>query len=156
MRIEGIQTGDFVEVDHNGRRFYAIVIGPAPGGLSLRPKRSDEPALEPARERLDRDIGAIVRTWVDNLAEALATAYEPQKARLLFERYRDAFSEGYRDDYPPASAVADIRMLLSGAASISRPTSPSGPGLARRDALSASHCPTPAAFTAISISFAMQ
>jgi hypothetical protein len=37
MRIEGIQTGDFVEVDHNGRRFYAIVTGPAPGGLSLRP-----------------------------------------------------------------------------------------------------------------------
>jgi hypothetical protein len=37
MRIEGIQTGDVVEVDHNGRRFYAIVSGPAPGGLALRP-----------------------------------------------------------------------------------------------------------------------
>lgn len=37
MRIEGIQTGDVVEVDHNGRRFYAIVTGSAPGGLALRP-----------------------------------------------------------------------------------------------------------------------
>jgi hypothetical protein len=37
MRLEGIQTGDIVEVDRKGRRFYAIVTGPAPGGLSLQP-----------------------------------------------------------------------------------------------------------------------
>jgi hypothetical protein len=37
MRLEGIQTGDIVEVDHKGRRFYALVIGPAPGGLALQP-----------------------------------------------------------------------------------------------------------------------
>jgi hypothetical protein len=37
MRIEGIQTGDVVEVDHKGRRFHAIVTGSTPGGLALRP-----------------------------------------------------------------------------------------------------------------------
>ncbi|MGA2320919.1 MAG: hypothetical protein ABSG95_09285 [Solirubrobacteraceae bacterium] len=37
MRLEGIKTGDIVEVDRNGRRFYAIVTGSAPGGLALRP-----------------------------------------------------------------------------------------------------------------------
>jgi hypothetical protein len=37
MRLEGIETGDIVEVDHNGRRFYAIVTAPAPGGLSVAP-----------------------------------------------------------------------------------------------------------------------
>jgi hypothetical protein len=37
MRLEGIQTGDIVEVDHNGRRFHAIVTGPAPGGLNVAP-----------------------------------------------------------------------------------------------------------------------
>jgi hypothetical protein len=37
MRLEGIQTGDIVEVDHKGRRFYALVIGSAPGGLALQP-----------------------------------------------------------------------------------------------------------------------
>jgi hypothetical protein len=37
MRIEGIHTGDIVEVDHHGRRFYALVTGPASGGLALRP-----------------------------------------------------------------------------------------------------------------------
>jgi hypothetical protein len=34
MRLEGIQTGDIVEVDRKGRRFYALVTGPAPGGLA--------------------------------------------------------------------------------------------------------------------------
>jgi len=37
MRLEGIQTGDIVEVDRKGRRFYAVVAGPAPGGLALTP-----------------------------------------------------------------------------------------------------------------------
>lgn len=37
MRLEGIQTGDIVEVDHNGRRFHAVVSGPAAGGLALSP-----------------------------------------------------------------------------------------------------------------------
>jgi hypothetical protein len=37
MRLEGIETGDIVEVDHNGRRFYAVVTGPSRGGLSLAP-----------------------------------------------------------------------------------------------------------------------
>jgi hypothetical protein len=37
MRLEGIQAGDIVEVDCKGRRFYAVVTGPAPGGLALAP-----------------------------------------------------------------------------------------------------------------------
>lgn len=37
MRLEGIQTGDIVEVDRGGRRFHAIVTAPAPGGLALTP-----------------------------------------------------------------------------------------------------------------------
>ena len=37
MRLEGIQTGDIVEVDHNGRRFHAVVTGSTSGGLALAP-----------------------------------------------------------------------------------------------------------------------
>jgi hypothetical protein len=37
MRLEGIHSGDIVEVDHLGRRFYAIVTGTAPGGLAIQP-----------------------------------------------------------------------------------------------------------------------
>jgi hypothetical protein len=37
MRLEGIHSGDIVEVDHRGRRFHALVTGSAPGGLSIQP-----------------------------------------------------------------------------------------------------------------------
>lgn len=37
MRLEGIHTGDIVEVDRRGRRFHALVTGTAPGGLAIRP-----------------------------------------------------------------------------------------------------------------------
>ncbi len=37
MRLEGIQTGDIVEVDLRGRRFHAVVTGTAPGGLAIQP-----------------------------------------------------------------------------------------------------------------------
>lgn len=37
MRLEGIATGDIVEVDRLGRRFHALVSGNAPGGLGIQP-----------------------------------------------------------------------------------------------------------------------
>jgi hypothetical protein len=37
MRLEGIQTGDIIEVDRLGRRFHALVTGSANGGLHLQP-----------------------------------------------------------------------------------------------------------------------
>jgi hypothetical protein len=37
MRLEGIHSGDIVEVDHKGRRFYALVTGSASGGLAIQP-----------------------------------------------------------------------------------------------------------------------
>jgi hypothetical protein len=37
MRLEGIETGDIVEIDRLGRRFHAIVTGAAPGGLAIQP-----------------------------------------------------------------------------------------------------------------------
>lgn len=82
MRLEGIQTGDIVEVDRGGRRFHAIVTAPAPGGLALspvdrhisyyscrsrevvghwskrgRPRTSSEP-LRPSPRQLEIDLSA--------------------------------------------------------------------------------------------------
>jgi hypothetical protein len=37
VRLEGIQSGDIVEIDRLGRRFHAIVHGSASGGLSVLP-----------------------------------------------------------------------------------------------------------------------
>ncbi len=64
----------------------------------------------PDRETLEEAIAAIVRTWSDTLSEALNDAF-PGRARAMFERYRDAFSDGYREAYSPLEAVADIRVI---------------------------------------------
>jgi hypothetical protein len=37
VRLEGIQTGDIVEVDRLGRRFHALVTGANQGGLAIQP-----------------------------------------------------------------------------------------------------------------------
>ena len=37
MRLEGIETGDIVEINRLGRRFHALVSGNAPGGLAIQP-----------------------------------------------------------------------------------------------------------------------
>jgi glutamate dehydrogenase len=65
----------------------------------------------PDRGSLDRAVEAIVRTWVDTLGDELARNYDPVKARVLLERYRGAFTQGFREVYSPASALADIRLM---------------------------------------------
>jgi hypothetical protein len=37
MRLEGIESGDIVEIDRMVRRFHALVSGAAPGGLAIQP-----------------------------------------------------------------------------------------------------------------------
>src|SRR6266540_1999970 len=68
-------------------------------------------APNPDRASLERAVEAIVRTWVDELGEELARNYDAVRARVLFKRYHDAFSEGYRENYSPSTALADIRVI---------------------------------------------
>jgi glutamate dehydrogenase len=68
----------------------------------------ETPSLD--RETLEDAISAIVRTWTDALSEALTDAF-PGRARALFDRYRDAFSDGYREAHSPIEAAADIRTI---------------------------------------------
>jgi glutamate dehydrogenase len=63
------------------------------------------------RAALDRAVEAIVRSWTDGLADALVAAHPAQVGRALLARYRDAFPVDYREVYPAASAVADIRVV---------------------------------------------
>jgi glutamate dehydrogenase len=68
-------------------------------------------APNPDRASLERAIEAIVRTWVDELGDELARVYDAARARVLFRRYRDAFSEGYQENYSPVTAVGDVRII---------------------------------------------
>ncbi|HEX2655588.1 MAG TPA: NAD-glutamate dehydrogenase [Xanthobacteraceae bacterium] len=72
---------------------------------------SDPNVANPDRASMELAVAAIVRTWVDGLAEALGLAHEPVKAQQFLRRYRQAFPAGYRDVYSPSVAVGDIRAI---------------------------------------------
>ena len=63
------------------------------------------------RNTLETEVANIVRSWTDGLMAALLLANAPAKAHGLFERYRDAFSEGFHEAYTPAIAAGDIRVI---------------------------------------------
>ena len=73
--------------------------------------RSGGAPVEIPRAKLEAEVGDIVRTWSDGLSDALSLVHPPEKTRELFNRYRDAFSAGFRDVYAPAVAAGDIRVV---------------------------------------------
>jgi glutamate dehydrogenase len=73
--------------------------------------RSPGEAPRPDRPALERAVSDIVRTWNDALAEELENGFEAGKAGMLHERYRNAFSIGYQENYPADVAVKDIRII---------------------------------------------
>ena len=73
--------------------------------------RNVGPTPNPARALLEDSVSTIVRTWTDALGQALADAHDPGQAHALFDRYRHAFSDGYREVYSPINAVDDIRVI---------------------------------------------
>jgi len=65
----------------------------------------------PHRAELESAVTRLVKTWPDGLAEALAAAHDPVKARALFATYGGAFSAAYREAFTPATAVNDIAVI---------------------------------------------
>src|SRR6516164_6414590 len=105
--------GDYLADVYKGRiaAFYPFFPEGALVRVHFIVARFDDQTPNPDRASLERAVAAIVRTWVDDLADALARQYGEPEARALFERYRDAFSQGYRETYPATVAVADIRII---------------------------------------------
>ncbi len=105
--------GAFLAKIYNGRvsAFYPFF----PEGPLVRVHfiigRYEGETPNPDRAVLEEEVEAIVRTWTDDLQEALTLAHEPARAQALLARYRNAFSDGYREVYSPATAVGDIRVI---------------------------------------------
>ncbi|RZS90118.1 glutamate dehydrogenase (NAD) [Motilibacter rhizosphaerae] len=78
---------------------------------------------------LEARLAAAVRTWEDELAEALAASVGEDDARRLGARYGAAFPEAYKEDFDALQAVQDLRRLesLEGAASAGLVTAVSPP-----------------------------
>jgi glutamate dehydrogenase len=64
----------------------------------------DVPALEAW-------LAKAARNWSDDLLDELLAVHSPGEARRLHAKYVGAFSDGYKDDFPAAEAVADIARL---------------------------------------------
>jgi glutamate dehydrogenase len=51
----------------------------------------------------------VTTSWPEDLRRALVDELGEEEGEALYERYRDAFPAGYRDDWVAGAAVADIR-----------------------------------------------
>jgi glutamate dehydrogenase len=60
---------------------------------------------------IEARLTAALRTWTDDLADALVEEFGEERGVLLFNRYSDAMPSGYQDDHTPRTAVGDIRRL---------------------------------------------
>jgi glutamate dehydrogenase len=64
-----------------------------------------------ARATLEAEISAISATWGDKLKAALATTTDGMRARMLANRYAQAFTGGYTEAFGTSQAIADITTI---------------------------------------------
>lgn len=76
-----------------------------PQGTEL-PQLSDQD-----RERIEARLVEAARSWADGFGEALTAELGEERAAELLRRYANAFTEGYKADHTPRSAVADLVRL---------------------------------------------
>ena len=71
---------------------------------------------DPSQGDIEAAVRAIVRTFEDDLGEALNAAFPPDRAARLSREYAGAFGSDYRAAFGADDAVADIRIAegLSG------------------------------------------
>jgi glutamate dehydrogenase len=62
-------------------------------------------------ERIENRLSAAMRSWADGFAEALNAEYGEERAAELNRRYAQAFPDGYRADFQPRIAVADLQHI---------------------------------------------
>ena len=108
------KIGEYLASAFNGHvsAFYPFFPGEGPlVRVHFIIGRSGGAVPELDRATLEREVSTIIRTWSDGLSRALELVSPPEKARELFNRYRDAFSEGFHEAYAPTVAASDIRVI---------------------------------------------
>jgi glutamate dehydrogenase len=64
-------------------------------------------------ERIENRLAEATRSWADGFVEALNSECGEERAAELSRRYGQAFPDGYRADFSPRSAVADLQHIES-------------------------------------------
>ncbi|MGI8677974.1 MAG: NAD-glutamate dehydrogenase [Jatrophihabitans sp.] len=65
----------------------------------------------PERSAVEAEVAKVTRGWGDDLQDFLAIAVGEGAAERLRRKYRDAFPEGYKEDFGAAAAVRDVTRL---------------------------------------------
>ena len=63
------------------------------------------------RATLEAEISTIAATWGDKLKAALAASTDGMRARMLANRYAQAFTGGYTEAFGTSQAIADIATI---------------------------------------------
>ncbi|GAB2917454.1 NAD-glutamate dehydrogenase [Streptomyces mayteni] len=64
-------------------------------------------------ERIETRLAEASRSWADGFTDALLAECGEERAAELAHRYANAFPEGYKADFPPRAAVADLQYVVS-------------------------------------------
>ncbi|GAA2084453.1 NAD-glutamate dehydrogenase [Actinomadura alba] len=62
-------------------------------------------------EDLEAELTTAIRSWSDDLVDALVEQIGEERSAALFRTFGDAFPEGYKADFPARTAVADLKRL---------------------------------------------
>ncbi|MFB7764029.1 NAD-glutamate dehydrogenase [Streptomyces xiamenensis] len=74
---------------------------------------TDLPELTEADvDRIEARLAEASRSWSDGFADALLNECGEEQAAELSRRYHNAFPEGYKADFPPRAAVADLQYVI--------------------------------------------
>jgi glutamate dehydrogenase len=71
------------------------------------------PGAEPDHDTamIEAWLASALRTWTDDLADALVEGFGEERGVLLYHRYVNALPPAYQDDHTARTAVNDIRRL---------------------------------------------
>ena len=111
------QIGDYLAEVFKGRvsAFYPFFPEGAAGARAFHHRRATAARRPiPTARRWSTRSTRSCAPGPTSSPRRLPRRYEPaQRARAVATRYRDAFSDGYREAYSPQVAVADIRVIES-------------------------------------------
>jgi glutamate dehydrogenase len=110
LKIQSVLTDAFdaTGLDHTVR-VSESVLARLHFVVHLRPGERPTPDIEEVEQRL----AEVIRSWVDDLAEALSDELGEERGRAAFATYGHAFPAAYRDEHPARLGVADLERLRS-------------------------------------------
>ncbi|WUI00681.1 NAD-glutamate dehydrogenase [Spirillospora sp. NBC_00431] len=109
LRIQGLlrEAFDGVSVDYSANVTESML---ARLHVVVRGERG-RPLPDVDVRELEGRLAAAIRSWEDDLADAIVEQCGEERSGTLGRRYGDAFPEAYKADFPARTAVADLRRL---------------------------------------------